>query len=56
MGIFIKAKGPIPVGTEVTFTYGESYFGICNPTDMEPWMLQPEENKDTNAFIYPNCS
>ena len=46
----MKEKGPIPAGTEITFTYGKNYFGICNPTDMAPWMLQHEEDKDTSAL------
>ena len=50
MGIFVKAKGPITAGTEMTFTYGKSYFGICNPTNVEPWMLQQEEDKDASTL------
>jgi hypothetical protein len=42
MGIYIKATCYIPAGTEITYSYGEDYFGDSEPTDKEPWMIEQE--------------
>ena len=42
MGIFIKATEDIPAGAEVTFSYGTDYFGLCDASNKEPWMVEQE--------------